>query len=637
MSGEKAALVKHSRLVAVGGPASGLEVALEENETTIGRHPSNRLSIADPTLSRNHCIIRRAGHHFRIYDLNSQNGTLVNGLPIKERELTPGDRIAIGQSQFIYTVERAQAKVALVEDEAYEYGLTTKLRSEDAVYLRSNARDTTESSPPDRRSFDLTTLVEVSSIMAQTRNLDDLFGRLLDLIFSVTPAQRGAVLLLGEGEEFDRVFTPNQAEGPPIEVSKTIASTVINERVSVLNNDVQADERLRASEAFRRRDVRSVLAVPITTPDRVSGLIYLDSGAQARLFSPEDQQLLTAVANQAGLAIENISYYERLSAEAELLRGELYARYNMIGAHRKMGEVYEFIAKVAPTDATVLIRGESGTGKELIARAVHTNSPRRDRPFVAVNCAALTETLLESELFGHEKGAFTGATAQKKGRLEVADGGTIFLDEIGETSPIFQTKLLRVLETRQFERVGGTQPIHVDVRFLAATNRDLERAIKEGQFRIDLFYRLNVVAVALPPLRERREDILALAEYFLARDSQKLKKRFSAISKEAKAALLAHPWPGNVRELENAIERAVILGEGEVLRAEDLPAHITSVNRAADAEAGYHQSVRGFKRALITGALREVAGSQTEAAKRLGLNPTYLSRLIKNLQVKTDD
>jgi transcriptional regulator with PAS, ATPase and Fis domain len=300
-----------------------------------------------------------------------------------------------------------------------------------------------------------------------------------------------------------------------------------------------------------------------------------------------------------------------------------------------MATLYESIAKVAPTGATVLIRGESGTGKELVARAIHFNSPRRERPFVAVNCAALTETLLESELFGHEKGAFTGATAQKKGKLEAADGGTIFLDEIGETNAVFQTKLLRVLETREFERVGGTKPIRVDVRFIAATNRDLERAIQEERFRADLFYRLNVVALALPALRERREDIIALAEHFLVRDSHQLKKRLTGISKEAKACLLAHSWPGNVRELANAIERAAILGDSEVLRAEDLPAYIVRANTPSTTEAGYHQSVREFKRTLITGALSDAAGNQTEAAKQLGLNPTYLSRLIKNLRVKT--
>jgi transcriptional regulator with PAS, ATPase and Fis domain len=299
-----------------------------------------------------------------------------------------------------------------------------------------------------------------------------------------------------------------------------------------------------------------------------------------------------------------------------------------------MATLYESIAKVAPTNATVLIRGESGTGKELVARAIHFNSPRRERPFVAVNCAALTETLLESELFGHEKGAFTGATAQKKGKLEAADGGTIFLDEIGETNGVFQTKLLRVLETREFERVGGTKPIRVDVRFVAATNRDLERAIQEERFRADLFYRLNVVALTLPALRERREDIIALAEHFLVRDSENLKKRFTGISKEAKACLLAHSWPGNVRELANAVERAAILGDGEVLRAEDLPSYIVRASTPSTNDAGYHESVREFKRTLITGALSEAAGNQTEAAKQLGLNPTYLSRLIKNLRVK---
>jgi transcriptional regulator with GAF, ATPase, and Fis domain len=636
VTGESTTHTVSARLVAVSGPVSGLEIALDEDETSLGRHPSNRIAIADPTVSRNHCLIRRAGMEFHISDLQSENGTLVNGLPIEERQLLHGDRITIGQSQFIFTAERAQPQVALVDDETYAYGQTTKLHSEDALYLKAPVEQALPAAAQNRLAYDLAALVKASSIIARTRNLDDLFQQLLELIFAVTPARRGAVLLLeAEGAEPEHAFTRNQ-EGPaPVEVSKTIVSQVLNERVSVLNNDVGADEKLRESEAFRHREVHSVLAVPIATPGRVSGLMYLDSGAQKRLFSTADQQLLMTIANQAGLAIENIRHYERLSQEAAMLRGELYARYDMVGTHPKMQALYQFIAKVAPTEATALIRGESGTGKELVARAIHFNSSRRDQPFVAVNCAALTETLLESELFGHEKGAFTGATAQKKGKLEAADGGTVFLDEMGETSAAFQTKLLRVLETREFERVGGTKPIRVDVRFIAATNRDLERAIKEERFRADLFYRLHVVAVTLPPLRERREDIIALAEYFLARDSQKLQKRFRAISKEARACLLAHSWPGNVRELANAVERAVILGDGEVLRAEDLPANIGRESAATSTAAGYHESVRELKRALITSALRETDGNQTEAAKRLGLNPTYLSRLIKNLSVKT--
>jgi transcriptional regulator with GAF, ATPase, and Fis domain len=293
------------------------------------------------------------------------------------------------------------------------------------------------------------------------------------------------------------------------------------------------------------------------------------------------------------------------------------------------------------TDTTVLIRGESGTGKELAAQAVHTNSPRRERPFVAINCAALTETLLESELFGHERGAFTGALAQKKGKLEVADGGTLFLDEVGELAPVLQAKLLRVLQEREFERVGGTKTIRVDVRLVAATNRDLEEAVRRGSFRQDLYYRLNVVAFEMPSLRERREDIALLASYFASRYAARFKRKVTGIAPEARELLTSYDWPGNVRELENAIERAVVLGSTERVLPEDLPESIHEAAPASDATAAppvtkYHDALREAKKQLLLRALEQSGGSFTEAAHTLGVHPNYLHRLISNLNLRPE-
>jgi Nif-specific regulatory protein len=301
-----------------------------------------------------------------------------------------------------------------------------------------------------------------------------------------------------------------------------------------------------------------------------------------------------------------------------------------------MRQVYNFLAKVAPTQSTVLIRGESGTGKELAAHAIHLNSPRATKPFVAINCATLSETLLESELFGHEKGAFTGAITQKRGKLEVADGGTVFLDEVGELSPAIQAKLLRVMQTHEFERVGGTRPTRVDVRMIAATNRDLEGAIKTGDFREDLYYRLNVISLVMPPLRERREDIPLLASYFVADYSKKCKRKVTGISSEARRLLQAYDWPGNVRELENAIERALVLGSTDLIVPEDLPEVLYESGSIGSAtNASYYEAIKEAKRQFVSDALQQTKGNYTEAAKLLGIHPNNLHRLVRSLDLKT--
>jgi Nif-specific regulatory protein len=310
----------------------------------------------------------------------------------------------------------------------------------------------------------------------------------------------------------------------------------------------------------------------------------------------------------------------------------------MIGESPRMREVFRFIEKIAPTDATVLIRGESGTGKELVAHAIHTNSERSAKPFVAINCAVLSETLLESELFGYEKGAFTGAVAQKRGRLEVADGGTLFLDEVGELTAATQAKLLRVLQERQFERLGGTRTISIDVRIIAATNRNLEEAIKAGTFRQDLYYRLNVISLTLPPLRERREDIPLLAYHFVAKYGKKCKRLVSGIAPETRNCLLAYDWPGNVREMENAIERAVVLGNTEVMLPDDLPESLLESLLASPAPQklpNYHEAVNEMKKKFILQAIEQANGNYTAAAKLLGIHSTNLHRLIRTLGLRT--
>jgi Nif-specific regulatory protein len=308
----------------------------------------------------------------------------------------------------------------------------------------------------------------------------------------------------------------------------------------------------------------------------------------------------------------------------------------MVGESPAMGEIYRFIERVAPTNSAVLICGESGTGKELAAHAIHVNSPRAIKPFVVINCAALAETLLESELFGHERGAFTGAIAQKKGKLEVAHGGTVFLDEIGELAPPLQSRLLRFLQDHKIERLGSTRSIELDVRVVAATNRNLDEAIAKGIFRADLYHRLNVMKVTMPPIRERRPDIPLLASYFVAKYSNLCKRTVNGISAAARALLQSYEWPGNVRELENAIERAIVLGSADVIEPDDLPERILeSAHSGKVPMAKYYEAIKQAKRELILNALEQAKGNYTEAANALGVHPNNLHRLIRTLDLKT--
>jgi Nif-specific regulatory protein len=359
--------------------------------------------------------------------------------------------------------------------------------------------------------------------------------------------------------------------------------------------------------------------------------------SKLKRFDQADLDLLTAYASHATVALRNAQLFSVIREENRLLQDSLDERYRtLIVESPAMRKVVETAEKAAKSQATILLLGESGVGKEILARSIHVWSPRAAKPFVAVNCVALSDHLLESELFGHEKGAFTGATQQKKGLLEMAQGGTIFLDEIGDMKPDLQAKLLRVLQDHEFERVGGTQPIRVDIRVIAATNQDLKTAVREKRFRKDLFFRLNVVAITIPPLRERREDIPALAQFFVARYSKDMKRLPMAIDPAAMKLLREYEWPGNVRELGNVIERAVVLAAEEVLRSADF---VLEVPDSAENPAGqlmflpFHHSVEEFKRLRLQEAIAKAGGSKVKAAKALELQPTYLSRLCKQMGV----
>jgi DNA-binding NtrC family response regulator len=362
----------------------------------------------------------------------------------------------------------------------------------------------------------------------------------------------------------------------------------------------------------------------------------IDVAVQAMKLGAQDFVLKPFAPDHIALVVERALEHGRLSRDAVALAEELDERYRLIaGRSAQMAHAVELSRKAAASRATVLLLGESGVGKEVFARAIHGWSERRPEPFIAINCVGLARELLESELFGHEKGAFTGAHRLKKGKLELAHRGTVLLDEVGDISQELQTKLLRFLQEREFERVGATRAISVDVRIIAATNRDLETAVKEGRFREDLYHRLNVVPITLPPLRERREDIPELARHFLERFARETKKRVTDIAPEALEKLRAYSWPGNVRELANVIERAVVLGQGPRIALGDLPPRVIAPEPDVGSETGsYHAAVNAYRRQLLAAALARTGGNRAAAAAALGMHRTHLMRLIKALGIE---
>jgi Nif-specific regulatory protein len=622
------------KLLALSGPLGKSEFRFSA-PLSIGRDSSNPICIDDPAVSGLHCQIARQNESFLLTDLETPSGTLVNGIPVKQRLLSPGDQIAIGGSLFLFQVEGAAVPISPVQfDETSSVsGEEQQLRHDELVYLHPESLAALPQSA--RLDRALSTLLKISTAIGSIRDVESLQWQLLGMIFDVIPAERGAILLSDDSAaEISSPVAWDRVSGPdhPVHVNRSLVRRVIKDGIAILDNEGREIESRSVGEV---PPVRSLLCVPLVVADRAFGIIYLDSANPNAAFTKDDLQLLAAIAGLATIAIENARQFERLGSENQRLRAEISLQHDMVGQSPRMRQVYQFIEKVAPSDSTVLIRGESGTGKELAARAIHKNSPRKDQPFMALNCAALTETLLESELFGHEKGSFTSAICQKKGLLEVAEGGSVFLDEVGELSLTLQAKLLRVLQEREFVRVGGTRPIKLNVRFLAATNKDLQKAVSDGSFRADLFHRLNVISFTLPPLRDHGDDIPLLAEYFAARYAKRCNREVKGISAEARACLARYDWPGNIRELENAMERAVVIGSSSFILAEDLPETLLeSSPPSTAASAGYHEAVRHLKKQLILGAFEQGGGSITEAANVLGLNSNYLHRLIRNLDLR---
>ena len=501
-----------------------------------------------------------------------------------------------------------------------------------------------------RQVRELSLLFEIGQRLDRSMDLREVVGPALEALAEHMGMSRGTLTLLNRetGEisiEAAHGLSESERERGRYKLGEGVTGKVVQTGepavVPLISEEAMFVHRTGARDRLRREEI-SFVCVPIKLGNEVIGALSADRLFSARVSFEEDVRLLSIIASMIAQAVRlrqsAQEERQRLLEENVRLHEELRDRFrpaNIVGNSRAMREVYDLIAKVSKSDATVLIRGESGTGKELVAQAVHYNSLRADRPFVKVHCGALPESVIESELFGHEKGAFTGAIARRQGRFELAEGGSIFLDEIGDLSPATQVKLLRVLQEREFERVGGMQTTKANVRLICATNRHLEELVEKGEFRQDLYYRLNVFPIRLPPLRERKTDVLLLADHFVEKYARANKKTVRRISTPALDMLASYHWPGNVRELENCIERAVLLTQEDVIRGHHLPPTLQMVEPGQPARGGtLPRLLADFERDLIVDALKDSRGNMAKAARELGISERVMGLRVNRYEVE---
>jgi transcriptional regulator with GAF, ATPase, and Fis domain len=549
--------------------------------------------------------------------------------------------------EFERLIERLANRVVQMRRELDSAGARVGLAVDD---LSLEARQS------DRMRRRLETLHRVGKLVHSEIDLDVVMSLALDAVLEVTGAERGFLVLVERGRLATKVarnIDLGALTGEDAVLSETVVRRVVDERAPLLIRDAAEDERFKQAVSVVDLHLHSVLCVPLTLDDEVTGAIYIDNRTAGGIFSADDLDLMTRFAEFIAIAIRNATVVQDLARSQEALLRELRATHRfeeIVGTSRGIVEVLDLVSKVAESDVSILLLGESGTGKELIARATHANSGRSREPFVCINCAAIPEHLLEAELFGHEKGAFTGAVKARRGRFEAADRGTIFLDEIADMSPSLQAKLLRVLQDGRFEPLGSNEVREVDVRVIAATNRDLERLVREGTFREDLYYRLNVVEVRLPPLRERKEDIPLLVDHLLRRLASQTGSSVKSIGRRTLQAMMAYDYPGNVRELENIVKRAVVLAKGSAIALDDLPGKVRGVAAPGterppvtrgelrhEREAARKTAVAEVERAFVIEAMRRSGGNVARAAAAAEMDRRQFYRLLKKYGVSKED
>ena len=578
--------------------------AISRRITTIGSGRANEISIAHPSLEPSHAQIIFDGRDFILSELNGKAIIEVNGRKKRRSKLQHGDTILLGELEFSFSLLGEGLVSQAAEDasgrEQYELLGMRKL-------AEFNRR-----------------LAELETVSLQLESF-------LDAIIDVTGSQKGLLILL-EGDQ-PRIAAARHVREPDFSpsvdvLSDSIIQKVVETRRPLVVSDAMNDALFSRSESVMRLQLSSVMVAPLIFRGQMIGLIHLGNDDVVNLFDDSSLDVLTVFAGQAALLLHNALVLDELKLDRDRLSSELEGKRfgEIIGSSAILQEVFRKVERVAPTEISVLITGETGTGKELIAREIHRRSNRSDGPFVVVNCGAIPENLLESELFGHVKGAFTGAVATRAGRFQQAEGGTLFLDELGEMPLHLQVKLLRALQERMVQRVGADRPEPVDIRIVAATHRDLPKMIEEGTFREDLYYRLNVVNLHLPPLRERGEDTVVIARYLLKREAETLNPAITGFTPEAIAAIRAYRWPGNVRQLENRLKKALVLSDGPLIDASDLD---LDAEGAEPELKPLNVAREEFSRRYILEALERNGGNRTQTAADLGVDPRTIFRYLE--------
>jgi len=625
---------------------------LDEGRISIGRSSENAIALQDSLVSRHHAELEFDGSEVTLKDLGGKNPIRVNGEAVQDYRLIHGDRITIGNTELLFEFpgEHPRSPLRVVKDGKGIFEPGVGGISLDAATVAFGKPDLSDASATEKSYSRLSRLYLVSEELLKITDEEQLYDLVLTATTQEVKAERGFLGLAAEGQETDphalavvRFWDPVKGgEAHSLEMSETILNHICRDSKAVLVRDVAGRHDFGASVIDLK--IRSFICAPMLSPDaspetdRTSrthtsavkgvhgdqflGLIYVDTRGNRDQFDRSDLEFVSAIGRMAGLFLENLRTQGKLQRENEKLRSLVGGGGQLVGSSAPMKRVFRLIEKVAPRDASVLIQGENGTGKELVARAMHQRSARKDDPFVAVNCGAIPPNLVESELFGHEKGAFTGAHQTTEGKFDLAHGGTLFLDEIGDMPLDMQVKILRAIEERKFYRVGGKKEISVDVRFISATNHDLKRSIDEGTFREDLYFRLAVVTVEVPPLRDRGKDILEIAESFLSQGSSPI-----TVTAALRECLLNYHWPGNVRELRNVLEQAIILGDGQKISPSDLPPHVRKRGRGK--MVFRLKPLTEVEKQYILRVLEETEGNKAKAASILGISRETLYQKLR--------
>ena len=573
------------------------QLPLRKALVSVGRAAGNDVQLEDPSIAATHANLVRRGDRYTVSISGRGNEVYVNGRLVRKADLAYGDKLLIGRFE-----------LTLCEGDPPPPG---------------------GDAPPPVDA--LAQLVEFSATLMREENPERLFKKLLESVVQLTRAEKGFVIVLRDGER--QLAASHNVGDETLDISRvsdTIIDQVLAHRRAVIVSDAMADRKFGRARSVVDLKLSSVMCVPLLYRNDLLGVLYLGNDAVTGLFTEIDLELLQVWASQASLAVHAALLLNELKSSNRNLREQLQRRSqgDIIGSSPPMKQIFRMIRKVAPTDLTVLVLGETGTGKELVAHELHRLSDRARKPFVSINCGAIPENLLESELFGHKKGAFTGAVADKIGRFEAANGGTLFLDEIGEMPMPLQVKLLRVLQERVIERVGELAPRPVDLRVVSATNKDLEVEIREGRFREDLYYRLNEIAMQLPPLRDRGDDIHELARFFLSKYADQYGSKVRGFTNECVRAMLGYYWPGNVRQMENRVKKAVIMSDRALLNADDLGIVAGDKRHVKDLD----EATEDFKKRYIRETLELNNWNKAQTARDLGVDPRTIFRYIEKME-----